>query len=267
MSGGPKDATRTYVCSSPNVMSRAHAGPISALFCAVRRALRPHKAAVCPVQAHNAEICRAGDPQGLRQRLEAGALLEQRRDYVASVLVPAGIDKSIGLISTRSGKDPTDPIWTDDPAMVEWRAFMKKYYPGGDLANALSITGYSSAFLMVHVLKQCGDNLTRDNVMRQAGCEPAELRDAVFTAWNHPQQKSHRLRADQIDATGSIRRQDLRDAWSTFGQGAAERRGAAMLNPVGGSVLPNLQFVRCLRAAVGKVGRWPTLASGRQVES
>ena len=60
---------------------------------------------------------------------------------------------------------------------------LKKYYPGGDLANALSITGYSSAFLMVHVLKQCGDNLTRDNVMRQAGCEPAELRDAVFTAW------------------------------------------------------------------------------------
>jgi len=45
---------------------------------------------------------------------------------------------------------------------------MKKYYPDGDLANALNITGYSSAFLIVHVLKQCGDNLTRDNVMRQA---------------------------------------------------------------------------------------------------
>ena len=110
--------------------------------------------------------------QAIRRAYDSGwkpvHYLSSVGNYVASVLVPAGVDKSIGLISTQSGKDPTDPIWTDDPAMVEWRAFMKKYYPDGDLANALNITGYSSAFLIVHVLKQCGDNLTRDNVMRQA---------------------------------------------------------------------------------------------------
>jgi branched-chain amino acid transport system substrate-binding protein len=89
-------------------------------------------------------------------------------NYVASVLVPAGLDKSIGLISAQSGKDPTDPTWTNDPGMVEWRAFMKKYFPDGDLANALNVAGYGSAFLLVHVLKQCGDDLTRENVMRQA---------------------------------------------------------------------------------------------------
>ena len=50
-------------------------------------------------------------------------------NYVASVLVPAGVDKSIGLISTQSGKDPTDPIWTDDPAMVEWRAIHEEVLP------------------------------------------------------------------------------------------------------------------------------------------
>jgi len=89
-------------------------------------------------------------------------------NYVASVLVPAGLDKSIGVISTQTSKDPNDSTWINDAGMVEWRAFMKKYYPDGDLANALNVAGYGSAFLMVHVLKQCGDNLTRENVMRQA---------------------------------------------------------------------------------------------------
>ena len=89
-------------------------------------------------------------------------------NYVASVLLPAGLDKSVGLISTLTTKDPTDPTWSNDPALLEWRAFMKKYYAEGDLANALNVAGYGSAVLLVHVLKQCGDNLTHENVMRQA---------------------------------------------------------------------------------------------------
>jgi ABC-type branched-subunit amino acid transport system substrate-binding protein len=110
--------------------------------------------------------------QAIRRAYDSGwkpvHYLNSVGNYVASVLVPAGLDKSIGLISAQSGKDPTDPTWADDPGMVEWRAFMKKYYPDGDLANALNVAGYGSAFLLVHVLKQCGDNLTRENVMRQA---------------------------------------------------------------------------------------------------
>lgn len=110
--------------------------------------------------------------QAIRRAYDSGwrpvHYLNSVGNHVASVLVPAGLDESIGLISAQWGKDPTDPTWTDDPGMVESRAFMKKYYPDGDLANALNVAGYGSAFLLVHVLKQCSDNLTRENVMRQA---------------------------------------------------------------------------------------------------
>jgi branched-chain amino acid transport system substrate-binding protein len=87
---------------------------------------------------------------------------------VGSVLKPAGLEKSVGLISSIYGKDPTDPQWDNDPGMAEWRAFMKKYYPEGDLTDAFNVYGYGVARTLVQVLKQCGDNLTRENVMKQA---------------------------------------------------------------------------------------------------
>jgi branched-chain amino acid transport system substrate-binding protein len=87
---------------------------------------------------------------------------------VGSVLKPAGLEKSVGLISSIYGKDPTDPQWDNDPGMIEWRAFMKKYYPEGDLTDAFNVYGYGVARTLVQVLKQCGDNLTRENVMKQA---------------------------------------------------------------------------------------------------
>jgi branched-chain amino acid transport system substrate-binding protein len=95
-----------------------------------------------------------------------------------SVLVPAGLDKSVGLISTQYLKDPTDKAWANDPAIVEWTAFMKKYYPDGDLIDASNFYGWAVAQSLVQVLKQCGDNLTRENVMKQA----ASLKDFVLTA-------------------------------------------------------------------------------------
>jgi ABC-type branched-subunit amino acid transport system substrate-binding protein len=87
---------------------------------------------------------------------------------VGTVLTPAGLDKSVGLISTIYGKDPTDKQWDNDPAMKDWVAFMKKYYPEGSLVDSFNVYGYSVAQTVVQVLKQCGDNLTRENVMRQA---------------------------------------------------------------------------------------------------
>jgi branched-chain amino acid transport system substrate-binding protein len=95
-----------------------------------------------------------------------------------SVLVPAGLEKSVGLISTQYLKDPTDKAWANDAAIVEWTAFMKKYYPDGDLIDALNFIGWAVAQTMVQVLKQCGDNLTRENVMKQA----ASLKDFVLSA-------------------------------------------------------------------------------------
>jgi ABC-type branched-subunit amino acid transport system substrate-binding protein len=87
---------------------------------------------------------------------------------VAAVLKPAGLEYSKGIISTAYLKDPTDPTWDKDPAVVSWRAFMDKYYPDGDKTNANNLYGYVQAEAMMQVLKQCGDNLTRDNVMKQA---------------------------------------------------------------------------------------------------
>ncbi len=87
---------------------------------------------------------------------------------VASTLTPAGLDKSAGLISAQLGKDVTDKQWDNDPGMRDYRTFMAKYYPDGNATDGANAAGYSLAILMVHVLKQCGDNLTRENVMRQA---------------------------------------------------------------------------------------------------
>ena len=92
---------------------------------------------------------------------------------VAAVLQPAGLEKSVGLISIGYVKDPTDPLWKDDKAVKDYLAIMKKYYPDGNTNDSLNIYGMSVAQTLVQVLKQCGDDLTRENVMRQA----ANLKD------------------------------------------------------------------------------------------
>ena len=87
---------------------------------------------------------------------------------IGAVLVPAGLDNSKGLISTIYLKDTTDPQLADDPAVKEWTAFMKKYNPSGNLLDSINVSGYSVAQTVVQVLMQCGDDLSRENVMRQA---------------------------------------------------------------------------------------------------
>jgi branched-chain amino acid transport system substrate-binding protein len=87
---------------------------------------------------------------------------------VKLTMEPAGLDKGIGVISSQYAKDPTDPQWQDTPEYKEWLAWMQKYYPSGSLADAANVYGYSVAQTMVAVLKQCDDNLTRENLMKQA---------------------------------------------------------------------------------------------------
>jgi branched-chain amino acid transport system substrate-binding protein len=87
---------------------------------------------------------------------------------VGAVMKPAGPEKGVGIISATYGKDPTDPQWQDAPDMKEWVAWMKKYNPAGNLTDANNTYGYGVAYLMVEVLKACGDNLTRENVMKEA---------------------------------------------------------------------------------------------------
>ena len=87
---------------------------------------------------------------------------------VATVLQPAGLEKSVGLISSAYVRDPTDPSWKDDKAVKDYLALMKRYYPEGNPDDVSNAYGYSAAQTLVQVLKQCGDDLTRENVMRQA---------------------------------------------------------------------------------------------------
>jgi branched-chain amino acid transport system substrate-binding protein len=84
------------------------------------------------------------------------------------VMTVAGLEKGVGIITADYRKDPVDPQWQDDPAMKEWRAFMAKYYPEGDIRDNSNVYGYAVAQTLVQTLKQCGDNLTRENVMKQA---------------------------------------------------------------------------------------------------
>ena len=87
---------------------------------------------------------------------------------VGQVMTPAGSEKGVGAITMGFVKDPTDPQWANDPAMKAWIAFMKKYYPDGDLTDWYNVYAYAAAQTLVQVLKQCGDDLTRENVMKQA---------------------------------------------------------------------------------------------------
>jgi branched-chain amino acid transport system substrate-binding protein len=110
--------------------------------------------------------------QAIRKAYDSGwkplQFLNNVSASVGSVLKPAGLDKSVGLITTAYIKDATDPQWKDDPDMKAWNAWMDKYYPDGDKLNNSNIYGYAVAYTMTEVLKRAGDNLTRANIMKVA---------------------------------------------------------------------------------------------------
>jgi branched-chain amino acid transport system substrate-binding protein len=110
--------------------------------------------------------------QSIRKAYDSGwkplQIINNVGSSVGSVLTPVGLDKSTGLLTLQYYKDPNDPQWKDDPAMLEWRGFMGKYYRDGDPKDASNLYGYLAAQTMVQILKQCGNDLTRENVMKQA---------------------------------------------------------------------------------------------------
>jgi ABC-type branched-subunit amino acid transport system substrate-binding protein len=95
-------------------------------------------------------------------------LLTRAANSVGTVMRPAGPEKSVGIISETFLKDPTDPQWQETIEYREWLAWMKKYNTLGNVADGLTVYGYTAAQAMVAVLEACGDNLTRENVMKQA---------------------------------------------------------------------------------------------------
>jgi branched-chain amino acid transport system substrate-binding protein len=110
--------------------------------------------------------------QAIRKVAEIGwkplHILNGVASSVSAALKPAGFENAKGIISDNSFKDPSDPQWKDDAGYKSWVAFMDKYYPRGDKTDNQSAYGQSMAATTVQLLKQCGDDLTRENVMRQA---------------------------------------------------------------------------------------------------
>ncbi|WP_315837723.1 ABC transporter substrate-binding protein [Bradyrhizobium prioriisuperbiae] len=110
--------------------------------------------------------------QAIRKVAELGwkpvHILDINSQSVGGVFKPAGFENSQGIISVNYGKDPGDSSWDSDAGMKKWRAFMDKYYPDGDKNSSFNTYGYSTAQLLEVVLRQCGDDLTRDNIMKQA---------------------------------------------------------------------------------------------------
>jgi branched-chain amino acid transport system substrate-binding protein len=87
---------------------------------------------------------------------------------VGGVITPAGPEKAIGMLSTAYLKDPTDPDFKDDAGMKQWRNFMAKYMPGGDMTDASYVFAYAVSLTMQQVLKQCNGEFSRENVMKQS---------------------------------------------------------------------------------------------------
>jgi branched-chain amino acid transport system substrate-binding protein len=95
-------------------------------------------------------------------------LLSDAAGSISSTLVPAGLENSKGVITVAFRKDPNDAAWADDPGMKDYLAFMKQYMPEANLSETYHVFGYATAQTFVHVLKNCGDDLTRENLMKQA---------------------------------------------------------------------------------------------------
>ena len=95
-------------------------------------------------------------------------ILDINATSVGAVMKPAGLENSKDVISVNYGKDPLDPTWKDDAGMKKYFAFMAKYFPEGDKDSSFNTYGYSTTQLLIEVLTRCGDDLTRENVMKQA---------------------------------------------------------------------------------------------------
>ena len=110
--------------------------------------------------------------QALRKAADMGwkplIILPTVSNSVSAVLEPAGLENSVGVVTGLYLKDPNDARWADDPGLKQWLAWMKKYQPNANTADVLNVQGYTVAQVMVEVLKTCKDDLSRENIIKQA---------------------------------------------------------------------------------------------------
>ncbi|MET4176950.1 ABC transporter substrate-binding protein [Bradyrhizobium sp. LA6.12] len=118
----------------------------------------------------------AGTPkfaaQAIRRAAETGwkatILINFPSSSVAGTLRPAGLENSIGVIVGTPNKDPNDQKWTDDEAVKAYRTFFERYLVGSDITNTSYLTGYQQGMVLEQILRQCGDDLSRENIIKQA---------------------------------------------------------------------------------------------------
>jgi ABC-type branched-subunit amino acid transport system substrate-binding protein len=118
----------------------------------------------------------AGTPkfaaQAIRRAAETGwkatILINFPSSSVAGTLRPAGLENSIGVIVGTPNKDPNDQKWTDDEAVKAYRTFFERYLAGSDITNTSYLTGYQQGIVLEQILRQCGDDLSRENIIKQA---------------------------------------------------------------------------------------------------
>jgi branched-chain amino acid transport system substrate-binding protein len=110
--------------------------------------------------------------QSIRKVFEIGwkpvTFLSNVAVWISSVMEPAGLDAGVGIISSAYVKDPMDPAWKDDAGANGWREFMAKYMPDGDVRDQNFVNGYNSAMVVEAVLKACGNDLSTENILKQA---------------------------------------------------------------------------------------------------
>ncbi len=110
--------------------------------------------------------------QAIRKAFEIGwrpmTFLSNVAVWVSTVMVPAGVEAGTGVLSTAYVKDPDDPAWKDDPGVLAWREFMTRYVPDADQHDTNYVNAYNSAMALEAVLKACGDDLSTENILKQA---------------------------------------------------------------------------------------------------
>ena len=118
----------------------------------------------------------AGTPkfaaQAIRKAAEIGwkpiVVINYPSGSIGGTLQPAGLDKSVGVVVGTMNKDPTDKKWANDAGVSAYKVFFEKYLPGADIQNTSYVAGYSQGMILEQILKQCGDDLSRKNILKQA---------------------------------------------------------------------------------------------------
>ncbi len=124
---------------------------------------------------------------------------------IGSVMKAAGFDKAKGLITANYGKDAADPRWKDDAGFKAWREFAEKNLTAADLNNSNAIYGFGAAITMVYVLKQCGDDLSRENILKQA-TNLKDLELPMLLPGIKTQHFADQLQPDPADAVADVQR-------------------------------------------------------------